>query len=649
MESICLFEKIKSKYICQKVFEYIKEENFKFKFLLYSKYFQKKLELEIIDFKERYIIQSKINFDNYLCCYSLFNADPKNFDKNIISKKLEEELIKYNLDINIIYEYLLHDNKRFLKIIKEKEKENKLVKYHYFMKQISIFSPFFDFLSKSEYFDLFTIPISVKTIERFNLKDEYIKTFENLNKLHLVKYPSIFFDYKKTSDINYLKEFKIRFGKIKRLIISHEFSIYIDNYDYFFKTLFSFNNIEKNIIHLNLFVGFIKKDKLDPNSLKNLNSFFSLEVLELKGFKFKTTFTLKLKNLKKLILKNCENLTFAENSCLNLKILYLLDCSIEKPKYLIKMPELEECVLPNNIINKQKYSNIIDFGSFEKIKKLTAETGDFINIKNNLLENITLYSYNSSSENEKIMLEKILSIKTLKDVNFEIKEIGDYEISNIGGENISVINLSIKWINNFDDCTVYNLQNKFPYSSNISLYTPYKKTQTYLEIQENQKCKINKFSLKIGGYKNILFYCQSFENLISVDFFVNNDIINIIDSFPLFNDECKVIFKALKNFKFSNYSNEMSINFFNNVFNNIKCMPVLKKFDFHGINKDFTEDFYKKFMEKILILELDYVYFVIKKNSNDSDEKYKEEEIKEMFPHLKYIKLDKANIGKFIK
>ena len=649
MENNCLFEKIKSKYICQKVFEYIKEENFKFKFLLYSKYFQKKLELEIIDFKERYIIQSKINFDNYLCCYSLFNADPKNFDKNIISKKLEEELIKYNLDINIIYEYLLHDNKRFLKIIKEKEKENKLVKYHYFIKQISIFSPFFDFLSKSEYFDLFTIPISVKTIERFNLKDEYIKTFENLNKLHLVKYPSIFFDYKKTSDINYLKEFKIRFGKIKRLIISHEFSIYIDNYDYFFKTLFSFNNIEKNIIHLNLFVGFIKKDKLDPNSLKNLNSFFSLEVLELKGFKFKTTFTLKLKNLKKLILKNCENLTFAENSCLNLKILYLLDCSIEKPKYLIKMPELEECVLPNNIINKQKYSNIIDFGSFEKIKKLTAETGDFINIKNNLLENITLYSYNSSSENEKIMLEKILSIKTLKDVNFEIKEIGDYEISNIGGENISVINLSIKWINNFDDCTVYNLQNKFPYSSNISLYTPYKKTQTYLEIQENQKCKINKFSLKIGGYKNILFYCQSFENLISVDFFVNNDIINIIDSFPLFNDECKVIFKALKNFKFSNYSNEMNINFFNNVFNNIKCMPVLKKFDFHGINKDFTEDFYKKFMEKILILELDYVYFVIKKNSNDSDEKYKEEEIKEMFPHLKYIKLDKVNIGKLKK
>ena len=649
MENKSLFETINSKYIRQRIFEFIKDENFKFKLFIHSKLYQKQFELEMIDFKERYITQTKINIDSYLLCYNLFNTDPKHFDKNILNTKLQEDLVKNNLNIDIIHEYLINDLKKLSKKLTEKENEKELNKFIYFKKEINIFSPFFDFLINSEYFDLFTIPISVKLIEKFNLKNDYISAFEKLNKLNSKKYPSLLFDYKDANDINYLKEFKIKFHKIKRLIMSHDYSIYIDNYDYFFKTLFSFNNIEKNIIHLNLFVGFIKKDKLDPNSLKNLNSFFSLEVLELKGFKFKTTFTLKLKNLKKLILKNCENLTFAENSCLNLKILYLLDCSIEKPKYLIKMPELEECVLPNNIINKQKYSNIIDFGSFEKIKKLTAETGDFINIKNNLLENITLYSYNSSSENEKIMLEKILSIKTLKDVNFEIKEIGDYEISNIGGENTSVINLSIKWINNFDDCTVYNLQNKFPYSSNISLYTPYKKTQTYLEIQENQKCKINKFSLKIGGYKNILFYCQSFENLISVDFFVNNDIINIIDSFPLFNDECKVIFKALKNFKFSNYSNEMNINFFNNVFNNIKCMPVLKKFDFHGINKDFTEDFYKKFMEKILILELDYVYFVIKKNSNDSDEKYKEEEIKEMFPHLKYIKLDKVNIGKLKK
>ena len=67
-EDVSLFDKIKSKYIQNKIFEYIKNENFKFKLFLYSKKFQKKLELEPIDFKERYVIQSKITYENYLGC-----------------------------------------------------------------------------------------------------------------------------------------------------------------------------------------------------------------------------------------------------------------------------------------------------------------------------------------------------------------------------------------------------------------------------------------------------------------------------------------------------------------------------------------------------------------------------------------------------
>ena len=85
--------------------------------------------------------------------------------------------------------------------------------------------------------------------------------------------------------------------------------------------------------------------------------------------------------MKKLVLKNCENLKFEENSCLNMKILYLLDCIILYPKALLKFPELEECILQNVMINiKQKYNGIIDFSSMETIKHLTVETGDFINI-----------------------------------------------------------------------------------------------------------------------------------------------------------------------------------------------------------------------------------------------------------------------------
>jgi hypothetical protein len=82
-EEESLFFKIKSKYIQESIFNYIKNENFKYKLFLYSKKAQKRFELELIDYKERYIAQSKITYDNYLGCYSLFNVEPKYFNKKI--------------------------------------------------------------------------------------------------------------------------------------------------------------------------------------------------------------------------------------------------------------------------------------------------------------------------------------------------------------------------------------------------------------------------------------------------------------------------------------------------------------------------------------------------------------------------------------
>ena len=285
METDSLFEKIKSKYNQKKIFSYIKNENFIYKLFLYSKAFQKKLELEQIDFKERYIIQSKISYDNYLCCYSLFNVEPKKFDKKIIEKKLQEELTKFKLDKNIFQECILNHFKKLVKKDNEteKDKRDKKEKIEKNIKNekrinkqiISIYSPFFDYISKTEYFEELTISISVKLIERYNLKNDYISAFDKLNKLNL-KYPCISFLYTNSNDINYLKDFNIRFGKIKKFTAYHDYYLYIENYDYFFKTLFSFNSIEKNLISLNLYVGFIKKDKIDPNSIKNLINFKKL-------------------------------------------------------------------------------------------------------------------------------------------------------------------------------------------------------------------------------------------------------------------------------------------------------------------------------------------------------------------------------------
>ena len=676
MKDEFILDKINSKFIHEKIYDYIKDENFKFKLFKHSKYYQKKLEIDVFNYKERYIYQTKINFNDYLCCYSLFNGKPKDFDKNILSKKLEEDLKKHHLNINIIYEFFDNYFGKIKKMIDENEKEKKEKKENKDKKsksskdnnndeknndsnnsnpnkknlplnQISIFSPFYEHISKCDYFEIFKLAISSKLIEKFNIKEDYISAFAQINELNL-KYPVILFDYKDSNDINYLKDLKIKFGKVKKFAATHDFSIYIKDYDYFFKTLFSFSNFEKNIVYLNLFIGCNRNLRIESNSLRNLNSCTSLETLELKSFKFKTTFIFNLKNLNKLTLKNCENFTFEEDSCLNLRELYLLDCIIENPTSLLKMPELEECkLLPNLIRVKQTYSSIIDFKSLKNVKGITAEISDFINMEETSLTNVNLYSYENSYEFEKIMLEKLISTSTLKEISIELKEIDDFVLSEFQGKNVSATHIDIKWLNEKKDCIIDNLQKKFINLNTINITTSYKRCQSSLEIRENPECKVVNFSLKIGGKKNIILYCQSFENLVSVDFYVNGDIANIIDSFPLFKEDSEVIFKSLTYFKYTNYSNQTSLLFLQNLYNNLDNLPILKNFEFHGVTEDITLEIYKIILRKILLMKLDSINFSIKQNLNDGNLQYSEYELRGLFPDIKCINYDKVNIRKF--
>ena len=125
MKNDSILDNINSIFIHEKIYDYIKDENFKYKLFKYSKYYQKKLEIEVSNYKERYILQTKINFNDYLCCYSLFNGKPKDFDKNILSKKLEEDLKKHHLNLNTIYEFFDNYFGKIKKMIDENEKEKK--------------------------------------------------------------------------------------------------------------------------------------------------------------------------------------------------------------------------------------------------------------------------------------------------------------------------------------------------------------------------------------------------------------------------------------------------------------------------------------------------------------------------------------------
>ena len=89
--------------------------------------------------------------------------------------------------------------------------------------------------------------------------------------------------------INYLKDININFNKIKRLKLKIENEhkekddIKIKN---FFETLFSFNNIENNLIYFDLDIDFLC-DGINNESIGKINNFKFLRYLYIKNLNFK--------------------------------------------------------------------------------------------------------------------------------------------------------------------------------------------------------------------------------------------------------------------------------------------------------------------------------------------------------------------------
>ena len=66
MENKHLFERIKSIYILHSILNYISDENIKYKLFKYSKSYQKKLNIDLINYKEKYLEKIGFNIDDYL-------------------------------------------------------------------------------------------------------------------------------------------------------------------------------------------------------------------------------------------------------------------------------------------------------------------------------------------------------------------------------------------------------------------------------------------------------------------------------------------------------------------------------------------------------------------------------------------------------
>ena len=677
-----ILKKISSEYILKLIFDYIDEEDFKYKLVVHSKYFQKKMKITLIDYQETFLTNKGLQFSDYI--YNSDNIYEETFDKNIYDKILSIDLNTIKLDRkefdSIVFNY--YNGSEEIEEIEDEEKLNK----NYKDIKIDIYSPFFDIISKSKNFNLYTIPISINIIKKFNLKNDFIEVFEKMNKSN-IKYESLTIYYNGIEDMNYLNELKINFNNIKKL----SFCLYQDedddededededyvnveddedynnkgnksnecnikNYD-FLKTFFSFDNFGANLISLQITLPKKGNEKLESNLLENINNFHSLKSLELTRFKFKTNFEIKLNNLIKLSLIYCENISLVGDNCINMKYLYIIESSISESKSLLKFPNLVKCKLLN--YKNQKFNSIIDFSSFKNLKSIECENYDFRYIENNLLEIVHLNSeIKTTVEIEKEVIKKLILIKTLKEITLYLCEINDKEISQIKGENPSVTELIVNWNSSHIFAKLNDLQKKFPNLSKFELKLPYfediwgdfEQYPPIIEINPKDDCKITKISLDIRRYNNLFhFDCAPYNKLEEINFLLITNIYDLKYALPIFNDSCKIKFDSLTKFHFfcGNNKREIDFHFIKNIYDNIDCMNNLRDFSLDCI-KTVDEDFYKKFIIKLLSMGLNSIYFTIKNFDNNMDkDPYTEEQLKEIYPNIDYNKYKKIFIQKF--
>lgn len=597
-----LLSKIKSKYIIQMICLYLKDynDNFIYKLVLYSKYFQSKLDIKLIDYQKKYF--DKIKFlEKYLYTSSASSKSGWNL-KEDYQKQFDKELLKYNIKNSNIEEIVINHFRNKQKIMD-------------FSESIDFYSPFFDILSRTEMFkQFFNILIYFDVIRELNLKKEYKEKFYNLHKLNII-YSSLEIRFNDYNDIHVLKNFNIKFSQIKKLIISIDS---LEQNNILYKVL-TFENIKDNLIFLSLHLCNTSK-RLDPDLLSKLNDFKSLQFLKLEEFEFYEPFILKIKNLKKLTLCFCRNIGFLSNIFANLKSLCLRYCFLSNNNDLLKMEELEE-------ISIWKSNLILDFDSLKKLKNFEGQINYFLPLKNSLLENVNINLKENDIDYKSIITKLITKLNEIKITKKLIVELD---------------NKDLKYILN-------DLQDKYPYLSNLTFKSSYDISNysiiKKIIMKENLFMKNDYIIINVQYPQNINLYCN-YEKLESICFLLH-EMVNLKDSFPIFNNKCKVKFNSLNSFKLSTYDGQkISCDILNNLYNNIDNMPNLEYFELLIDSYDMDEELYKAFIQKIMSLKLIRIIIImIKKNSNQNY--YSKNEIQELFPNKNYDNYYQISIQKF--
>ena len=589
MDNESLYEKIKSKYIFNTILSFINDKKVILKLFFYSKSLQNNSNITLFDYQEEFY-NKRINWEDFL--YSKNNINVWSFHKDELSKKLKKKLLEYKIDDNTVQKLVINYFRKNIKSKKETNRMNTDENSYY----INFYSPLFDFLSKTEIFDLiFTIQLRVTTSKENNLHQYCISKFNELNKLN-IRYSSLSIYFTIDEIDEYLKEYNINFAQLKKLYINFD-TMSRENYN-LVNTFFPLIRSAYNLVYLSMsLTGYFYENKIGPSTCEFINSFKSLEYLSLQFFKFNSNFTLNLKTLKTLELYTCINIGLTKDVCSHLKSLTLESTEIVNANnQLYSFPELEFISLERtNDKNYKSKKLYIDFQSLGKLKTFKGNFNYFLSLESPLLEEIDLKKdfvfFNDlySIEEQKRIIGKICLSKYLKRIDLILDKINnDEKIYENQYENTSVEEMHLEY--NKEECyKMYNFQNLFINLTDLFIKTEYFKESLdpKFQIIENCKSKVKNLHVNIQSYSNgYEIYCQSFEKLESIEFSLS--ILKEIDLknlFPIFSDCCNVMFKCLKSCKFVLLFTEVSFEILNNIFNNLDNIPNLIEFSLNCIPK----------------------------------------------------------------
>ena len=139
MENISILDKIISKYLFEKIFSFINDEQkiFPYKLFKYSKLFQRKIGIDLFSYKKIYI-EKRFFWERYLYSYK-YKDDNIFFDRFKSKKKLEQKKLYYNISDNDLTNIVIDYLKKYVS-----KHDGTLIDFY---------SPLFDILSKTEIFE----------------------------------------------------------------------------------------------------------------------------------------------------------------------------------------------------------------------------------------------------------------------------------------------------------------------------------------------------------------------------------------------------------------------------------------------------------------------------------------------------------------